>query len=99
MQLWALLKRGFMTFWYWHVRQLNLLWPSITVEGKQLVVFPSVYKPLEHEHASVAYCNPGDRVLDLGCGSGVNSVFVSPVAREILAVDINPAAIDNAREN
>jgi SAM-dependent methyltransferase len=88
-----------MTYWYWHVRQLNVLWPSITVDGKNLVIFPSVYKPLENEHASVEYCNKGDRVLDLGCGCGVNTVFAAPVASEILAVDISPSAIDNAKEN
>src|SRR3954470_7424696 len=98
-QLWALLKRGFMTFWYWHVRQLNVLWPSITVDGKELVVFPTVYKPLENEHACVEYCNAGDRVLDLGCGSGVSTVFASAVAGEVVAVDISPSAVDNAREN
>jgi methylase of polypeptide subunit release factors len=88
-----------MTFWYWYVRQLNSLWPSITVEGKTLVIFPSVYKPLENEHACVDYCRPGDRVLDLGCGSGVCTVFASGVAGEVLAVDVSPAAIENTKEN
>jgi SAM-dependent methyltransferase len=99
MNPWALFKRGFMTYWYWHVRQLNVLWPSITLGEKTLVIFPGVYKPLENEQSCVEYCHEGDRVLDLGCGSGVCAVFAAGVAREVLAVDISPAAIDNTKEN
>jgi release factor glutamine methyltransferase len=99
MNPWALFKRGFMTYWYWHVRQLNVLWPSIRLEGKTLTVFPTVYKPLENEQTCVEYIRKGDRVLDLGCGSGVCAVFAAGVAREVVAVDISPAAIDNTKEN
>jgi release factor glutamine methyltransferase len=38
-------------------------------------------------------------VLDLGCGSGVNSVFCAPKAREVVAVDISDQAVENTREN
>jgi release factor glutamine methyltransferase len=96
---WALFKRGFMTYWYWHVRQLNVLWPSITLDGKTLVIYPGVYKPLENEQSCVEYCRDGDRVLDLGCGSGVCAVFAAGVAREVLAVDISPDAVSNTQEN
>jgi release factor glutamine methyltransferase len=99
MNPWTLFKRGFMTFWYWHVRQLNVLWPSITLGEKTLVIFPGVYKPLENEQSCVEYCNEGDRVLDLGCGSGVCAAFAAGVAREVQAVDISPAAIENTKEN
>jgi release factor glutamine methyltransferase len=99
MNPWTLFKRVFMTFWYWHVRQLNVLWPSIALGGKTLVIFPGVYKPLENEQSCVEYCHEGDRVLDLGCGSGVCAVFAAGVAREVLAVDISPAAIENTKEN
>src|SRR4051794_30373225 len=98
-QLWALFKRVFMTYWYWHVRQLNVLWPTINIDGTRIVVFPTVYKPLENEHACVEYVQKGDRVLDLGCGTGVNAVFAAAVASEVLAVDISPAALANAKEN
>ena len=99
MNPWVLFKRGFMTYWYWHVRQLNVLWPSIKLDGKNLVIFPTVYKPLENEQSCVEYCRKGDRVLDLGCGSGVCAVFAAGVAREVVAVDISPAALDNTKEN
>jgi release factor glutamine methyltransferase len=96
---WTLFMRGFMTYWYWHVRQLNVLWPSISLGGKTLVVYPGVYKPLENEHCCVEYCREGDRVLDLGCGSGVGAAFAAGVAREVVAVDISPAAVSNTQEN
>lgn len=99
MKLWAAARHGFMTFWYFHARTMNSLLPSLTLQGKRLVVFPGVYKPLENEQASSEYCREGDRVLDLGCGSGVISVFCAPKAREVVAVDISLAAVRNTEEN
>lgn len=95
----AALKHIFMTFWYAYVRTLNSLLPSVTIGEKTLVVFPEVYKPLENEHACSDYCHEGDRVLDLGCGSGVATVFCAPKAREVVAVDISLPAVRNTEEN
>lgn len=92
-------KHGFMTFWYSYTRMLNSLLPSVTLQGKRLVIFPNVYKPLENEQACSEYCREGDRVLDLGCGSGVGSVFCAPKAREVVAVDISLPAVRNTEEN
>jgi release factor glutamine methyltransferase len=99
MKIWSVAKHAFMTFWYGYVKTLNLILPSIVVQGKRLVVFPDVYKPLENEYACADYCREGDRVLDLGCGSGVGAVFCAPKASELLAVDINPSAVKNTEEN
>jgi release factor glutamine methyltransferase len=41
----------------------------------------------------------GDRVLDMGTGSGVNAILAASKAREVVAVDVNPDAIRAAREN
>ena len=95
----SLAKHGFMAFWYSYVGTLNSIWPSITLQGKRLVIFPNVYKPLENEYACSEYCREGDRVLDLGCGSGVGTVFCAPKAREVVAVDISLAALRNTEEN
>ena len=92
-------KHAFMSFWYFHARTLNSLLPSVTLQGKRLVIFPGVYKPLENEQACSAYCREGDRVLDLGCGSGVGAVFCAPKAREVVAVDISLPAVLNTEEN
>jgi methylase of polypeptide subunit release factors len=73
--------------------------PSVTLDGKRLVIFPDVYKPLENEQACGEYCREGDRVLDLGCGSGVGAVFCAPKAREVVAVDISLPAVLNTEEN
>src|SRR5580692_12223301 len=99
MQAWSLFKRLVMGVWYLYVKALNRLWPSITLEGKRLTIFPGVYKPLENEPACAEYCRDGDRVLDLGSGSGVCSVFCAPKAREVIAVDISLAAVRNTEEN
>ena len=95
----ATAKHLFMAFWYVHVKTLNRLLPSITVQGKKLTIFPEVYKPLENEQVCAEYCRDGDRVLDLGCGSGVAAIFCAPVAREVVAVDISLPAVRNTEEN
>jgi release factor glutamine methyltransferase len=99
MKFLSLAKHGFMAFWYSYVRTLNSIWPSITLQGKRLVISPNVYKPLENEQASSEYCREGDRVLDIGCGSGVATVFCAAKAREVIAVDISLAAVRNTEEN
>ena len=99
MKIWSSAKQAFMTIWYPYVRMLNSMWPSTTVAGKRLVILPGVYKPLENEQACAEYCQPGDRVLDLGCGSGVGTIFCAPKAREVVAVDISPSAVANTAEN
>ncbi|ANK80579.1 MAG: hypothetical protein TEF_07040 [Rhizobiales bacterium NRL2] len=99
MHPYTLYKRGLMTFWYWYVRKLNALWPKITLEGRELVILPGVYKPIENEQTSAAYCRPGERVLDLGCGCGVNAIFAAARAREVVAVDISEVAVRNTAEN
>ncbi|MGH3416030.1 MAG: methyltransferase [Actinocrinis sp.] len=40
-----------------------------------------------------------DRVLDMGTGSGVNAILAAGAARRVLAVDINPIAVEAARAN
>lgn len=95
----AAAKHGFMAFWYSHARVMNSLLPSMTLDGKRLVIFPGVYKPLENEQACAEYCREGDRVLDLGCGSGVASLFCAAKAREVVAVDISLPAVRNTQEN
>ncbi len=39
----------------------------------------------------------GPRVLDVGCGSGENSIFLASKGLEVLGIDRVPAAIDKAK--
>lgn len=46
------------------------------------------------------YVNKGDKMLDLGCGSGILSIISLMLgADEAVAVDIDPNAVDTALEN
>jgi len=46
------------------------------------------------------YLKKGDRVLDVGCGSGILSILSALLgAEKVEAVDIDPVAVDAAREN
>jgi release factor glutamine methyltransferase len=53
--------------------------------------------------AVLAETTPTDVVLDMGTGSGVNAVLAATRGAEVVAVDINPraleAALDNAERN
>jgi release factor glutamine methyltransferase len=49
--------------------------------------------------AVLAEAREDDRVLDMGTGSGVNALLAARTARSVLAVDINPVAVEIARAN
>ena len=71
--------------------------------GRAIVVPPQVMPitPVSHllGQAVLDEVRPGDRVLDMGTGSGVNAVLAAANAHRVLAVDINPYALDAARAN
>jgi release factor glutamine methyltransferase len=49
--------------------------------------------------AVLAEVQPGDRVLDMGTGCGVNAILAAGASTDVLAVDINPRALEAARDN
>jgi release factor glutamine methyltransferase len=49
--------------------------------------------------AVLAEVKSSDRVLDMGTGSGVSGILAAKVSPEVVAVVINPKAIECAREN
>lgn len=71
--------------------------------GATIVVPPGVQPvtPVSHllGEAVRAHVEPGDRVLDMGTGSGVNAVLAAMAGASVLAVDVNPEAVRAARAN
>lgn len=73
----------------------------IEILGRPFDIFPQVYNPhysrllnfpsSEHlaKHLSV---RPGDKILDLGTGIGVQAVFAALGGGQVIATDINPEA-------
>ena len=71
--------------------------------GRAFVVPPQVMPITPTSHllgeAVLAEVRPDDRVLDMGTGCGVNAILAAATAREVVAVDINPHALDAAVRN
>lgn len=71
--------------------------------GISIVVPPRVMPitPMSHllGECILARIARGDRVLDMGTGSGVNAILAASRGAEVLAVDISPDAVDAARAN
>jgi methylase of polypeptide subunit release factors len=44
----------------------------------------------------VAAIAPG-RTLEIGCGTGINAIYLAQHGFEVVGVDISPLAIENAR--
>jgi release factor glutamine methyltransferase len=60
-----------------------------------------IYEPKEDSTLLADNLNleKGDYVLDMGCGSGIQAIISSRKAKKVLAVDINPLAIETAKRN
>jgi release factor glutamine methyltransferase len=71
--------------------------------GLSLVVPPEVMPitPMSHllGEAVLAEVQPGERVLDMGTGSGVNAILAAVRGARVLAVDMSPAAVAAAQAN
>ncbi|MFW2332434.1 methyltransferase [Ilumatobacter sp.] len=42
---------------------------------------------------------PGGRVLDMGCGAGANAILAAQITDQVVAVDVNPLAVEATRTN
>jgi len=71
--------------------------------GLTIVVPPDVMPitPVSHllGESVQATARPGDRVLDMGTGSGVNAILAAKAGASVLAVDINEHSLVAARDN
>jgi release factor glutamine methyltransferase len=94
---------------YWHDRAYAEATADSRVEqtfdylGFNIVVPPQVHpiNPMSHllGEAVRADVRPGEHVLDMGTGSGVNAILAASNGAQVLAVDINPSAIEAAKAN
>lgn len=78
---------------------------SVEVEGLRLVVPAGVLDPRLFRSGAwfgaqvAARTRPGQRLLDLGCGSGVVGALAARAGAVVTAVDIDPRAVAAARRN
>lgn len=77
---------------------------EIQIGGLNLIVYPTVFIPkggssLVFSRFSKSFNAKFEKVLDLGCGSGIISLLMSKYAKRIVAADINPIAVKTTKEN
>ncbi len=93
------LQSGFFRCYYRYTALLNRLVPNVQVNGRPFEVLPSVCKPLGNEHVVVDHIPEGKNVLEVGCGSGIITVYAALKSGHVTAVDISPDAVDNTKIN
>jgi len=76
----------------------------VKILGKNLIVLPGVFAPLWGDSLLLVKVvkkevKKGDKVLDLGTGTGIQGIFAAQKASSVLSVDINPKAVKCARLN
>jgi HemK-related putative methylase len=76
------------------------------VEGVPLLILPRVFNPVLFRSgvfmARALMHQPPEshqKVLDLGCGSGIGAIFAARSGAQVTAVDINPEAVRCTRIN
>ena len=71
--------------------------------GLELIVPSTVFAPTPTSpmlgNAVLKEVRVSDRVLDMGTGSGVNAILASSKSKDVIGVDVNPDAIECAKEN
>jgi ribosomal protein L11 methyltransferase len=84
------------------------IWDKTYFPGKvEIIIEPKMaFGTGQHETTQLCMAQlikdakPGDKVLDLGCGSGILGILAAKLgAAEVLGLDIDLVAIDNAKEN
>ncbi len=67
----------------------------------RIKVFPGVYEPSDDSYMLIETIDvKGDeRVLDMGCGSGIVALHLAKSGCDVVAVDINDKAVENTMFN
>lgn len=93
------LMSGFFRCYYPYTALLNRLVPTPEIGGRPFKVLPSVCKPLGNEQVVVDHIPAGKDVLEVGCGSGIITVYAAMKSKHVTAVDISPDAVENTKLN
>jgi len=88
----------------WAIRAIQLVGPRrVRVLGRTFRVNRHVFSPRPYLTSKFMARHlrfePGDAVLDMGTGSGIQAIVAAATAARVVAVDINPEAVRLAREN
>jgi release factor glutamine methyltransferase len=72
-----------------------------TVLGRKFEVAADVFEPhpVGLWKSVLDEVKEGDRVLDMGTGSGINGILAASKSSDVVAVDVNPASVKNAEHN
>jgi release factor glutamine methyltransferase len=94
--------------WHDHAYEMQraALPARMSFMGLELHIAEDVFAPSTDDpdgdpyHQAVeAEVRPGDRMLDMGTGSGVSAILAARAGAEVVAVDVNPKAVECARQN
>jgi HemK-related putative methylase len=88
----------------WAVKAVQMFGPhKVTVLGIPIEISRNVFSPKFYCSSIFMAKNlrilPGETVLDMGTGSGIQAIIAAQTAVRVVAVDINPEAVRYAREN
>lgn len=74
---------------------------TVYYQDKKFSVLPEVYRPAEDTYllADNLKVEGGEKVLELGTGCGILSIIAAKEGAEVISTDINPKALECAREN
>lgn len=92
---------GSMRITWWGKLKADPDYYVVSVEDTVLYIYgeavrPSIQSVFLLENTVIA---PGEEVLDIGTGSGIQAIFAARTARRVVATDIGPDAVKSAQFN
>lgn len=82
---------------YWNLEVLIIHYEKYA--GISIESCEGVYRPAEDTFLILDNIMPGNRVLEVGCGTGIISVYCAKIGRDVTCCDVAPAARMCAEKN